>query len=173
MKTFSRVGNNHPLINASKRVCCLVYTSTTNKCDLLPKDTQYQLCSPWPQFGGLDNKQQRITPIISSQTGTLLWQTQNTNNLVTISTSSPIISSDETIYIGYTLFTTNFTNPILGYFVAFNSNGIAKWAFQLDNGDINEQSSSAIGPDGTNYFVVSNNNDNLSYLYVYMKKFNI
>jgi outer membrane protein assembly factor BamB len=166
MKTFSRIGNHHPLVSASKRAgCCLVYPPSTNICDLLPKDTPYQLCSPWPQFGGLDNKQQRRTPIVSSQTGNLLWQSQNTSNLVTISTSSPIISSDGTIYIGYTLFTTNFSNPISGYFTAFNSNGTAKWALQLDNGDINDESSSAIGPDGTNYFVANNDTEGVCYLY--------
>jgi outer membrane protein assembly factor BamB len=163
MKTFSRIGNKHPLVSATITAgCCRVIP---NICELLPKDSPYQLCSPWPQFGGLDNKQQRKTPIISSQTGALLWQSPNTNNLVTISTSSPIISSNGTIYMGYTLFTTNFTNPISSYFTAFNSNGTAKWALQLDNGDINEQSSSAIGPDGTNYFVTNNAKESVNYLY--------
>jgi hypothetical protein len=32
---------------------CLV-SNDNNVCDLLPKNTPYQLCSPWPQFGGLD-----------------------------------------------------------------------------------------------------------------------
>jgi hypothetical protein len=166
MKVFNTLGNKHPQVGATITAgCCRVKPNISSICELLPKDTPYQLCSPWPQFGGLDNKQQRRTPILSSQTGNLLWQTQDTSNLVTSSTSSPIISSDGTIYIGYTLFTTNFSNPISGYFTAFNSNGTAKWALQLDSGDINDQSSSAIGPDGTNYFVANNIVENMCYLY--------
>jgi outer membrane protein assembly factor BamB len=159
MKVFSTLGNKHPYVGSTITAgCCKV--KPISVCSLLPKDTPYQLCSPWPQFGGLDNKQQRRTPIVSSQTGNLLWQTQDTSNLVNISTSSPIISNDWTIYIGYTLFTTIFTNPISGYLTAFNSNWTVKWVFQLDNGDINDESSSAIGPDGTNYFVANNDNEN-------------
>lgn len=138
----------------------------TNICELLPTVTPYQVCSPHPQFGGLYNSQQRRTSIVSSQQGNILWEGQNTSNLVTISTSSPIIANDGTIYIGYNVSeSSDPETPTSQYFTAFNSNGTAKWALQLDGGDINYQSSSAIGPDGTNYFVANNDSDNYCYLY--------
>jgi len=37
----------------------------------LPINTPYQLCSPWPQFGGLDNTNSRNTPILANPTGNL------------------------------------------------------------------------------------------------------
>jgi len=151
-------------IRASKcRQFCPV---KTNVCDLLPTITPYQTCSPHPQFGGLYNNQQRRTPIVSSQQGNILWEGQSTSSLVTISTSSPIIANDGTIYIGYNVSEGDDPEtPTSQYFTAFNSDGTAKWALQLDSGDINEQASSAIGPDGTNYFVASNDTNNFCYLY--------
>lgn len=151
-------------IRASKcRQFCPV---KANVCDILPTITPYQICSPHPQFGGLYNNQQRRTPIVSSQQGNILWEGQNTSSLVTISTSSPIIANDGTIYIGYNVSEgSDPETPTSQYFTAFNSNGTAKWALQLDSGDINDQASSAIGPDGTNYFVAYNETDTFCYLY--------
>ena len=140
-------------------------TPQTNLCLLLPTDTPYQVCSPWPQFGGLSNNQQRRTPITSSQSGNILWQSSNTSNLVTMRTSSPIIANDGTIYIGLIRADETTGEPVACYFAAFNSNGTARWVVPIINGDINDQSSSAIGPDGTNYFVASNDVDNMCYLY--------
>jgi hypothetical protein len=139
--------------------------SEVNPCNLLPTNTPYQVCSPQPQFGGIYNNQQRRTPIVASKNGTIAEGNQATSNLVTSSTSSPIIAADGTIYIGYTQFTTNFTNPINGYFTAYNPNRTVKWSLQLDSGDINGGSSSAIGKNGTNYFVTNNDTTNSSQLY--------
>ena len=159
------VSNRRAQINRAAK--CNPFCPTkmsTDVCSLLPSSTPYQVCSPWPQFGGLFNNQQRRTPIVASQTGNILWQSQNTNNLILITTSSPIIASDGTIYIGYTLFDIN-TNPQASYFAALNSNGTVKWLLQLDARDINARPSSAIGPDGTNYLVANNDIENVPYLY--------
>jgi outer membrane protein assembly factor BamB len=161
-------GKKRSGLNNDRRAYGYSYCNKSNTyvCDLLPSVTPYQICSPQPQFGGLYNNQQRRTPIVSSQEGNILWEGQSTSSLVTISTSSPIIANDGTIYIGYLITHDGEPyQPIGEYFTAFHSNGTAKWALRLDGQDINYQASSAIGADGTNYFVVYNYLDNYCHLY--------
>ena len=73
---------------------------TPSPCSLLPQETSYQLCSPYPQIGGLDNSNSRYTPILGSQTGNVnLLTTLNIPDLNLTGVSSPTIASDGTIYI--------------------------------------------------------------------------
>ena len=110
-------------------------------CSLLPKNTPYQLCSPWPKFGGIYNTNTALSPFISSQKGILYWKSK-TNSLLF---SSPTIASDGTIYIG----STN------GSLYAFNSDGTTKW---ITPPQISAafQSSPTIASDGTIYIGCSN-----------------
>jgi hypothetical protein len=139
-----------------------------NICDLLPKNTPYQVCSPWPQFGGLDNTNSRYTPILASQTGTttLLSVSQNLFQANT----SPTIANDGTIYIGFNVVTpsagpTNPATPTQGYLVAFNSDGSVKWTYQLIKPSYEPRllvyfdgSTPVIGSDGTIYFGTTTDN---------------
>jgi hypothetical protein len=138
-----------------------------NVCNLLPKNTPYQLCSPWPQFGGLDNTNSRYTPILGSQTG-ILKLLNVSDNLFQASTS-PAIASDGTIYIGFNyLGSTNQTRATQGYLFAFNSDGSIKWRYSLINTNslqnptqlyfVFDSSTPAIGKDGTIYFGTTTNN---------------
>jgi len=138
-------------------------------CDLLPKNTPYQVCSPWPQFGGLDNTNSRYTPILASQTGraTLL----NVSQDLFQANTSPAIANDGTIYIGFNVVTpsgghTNPASPTQGYLVAFNNDGSVKWRYKLVKPSSYEgklevyfdSSTPAIGSDGTIYFGTTTNN---------------
>jgi len=155
------------LANDRRAYCypsCNVAPSSINPCDLLPKNTPYQLCSPWPQFGGLDNTNSRFSPILASQTGkpTLL----NVSNNLFQANTSPAIARDGTIYIGFNVIKTidlpNF--PSQGYLVAFNSNGSIKWTYTLINPSPSEvyvyfdYSTPTIGRDGTIYFGTTTSN---------------
>jgi len=143
--TFNRYGVNAP--------------NAPNICDQLPSDTPYQQCSPWPQFGGLQNSNNRYFPIIASQTGNILWQVTSGNLLLI--TTSPIIDKNGLIYIVFVQTDSiEFERPIYSFITAFNPNGTTKWTFKFDNGDINYTSSPAIGPDGTIYILTNNNNNN-------------
>ena len=143
------------LANNRRAYCypsCIVTTIstplTTNGCDLLPKITPYQICSPWPQFGGLDNTNSRYTPILGSQNGNLKLLNTSTNLLVAF--TSPTVASDGTIYIGYSSVDV-YGNPLQGYLVAFNSNGTIKWSYSLLSGDSIIESTQTIGQNGTIY----------------------
>jgi len=141
--------------------------NNNNNCNLLPKDTPYQLCSPWPQFGGLDNTNSRYTPILGSQTGiSKVLYTSDSGQLFQASTS-PAIASDGTIYVGYnTVDTINEigNSYVQGFLVAFNSNGSIKWTFSLPQPDSNNiqsyfnGSTPTIGLDGTIYFGIVTDN---------------
>jgi hypothetical protein len=147
---------------------CLVSNDSNNKitnpCDLLPKITPYQLCSPWPHFGGLDNTNSRYTPILGSQSGNVnLLNT--TNNFYVINTS-PVIASDGTIYVGVNQNSSIINdNPIQGYLFAYNPNGTLKWYYTLQKTLYNpallstfNTSTPTVGSDGTIYFGTGINN---------------
>ena len=70
-----------------------------NPCTLLPKDTPYQECSPWPHLGGIFNNNSRLSPFLGSQTGKLKWKFSPTEPNESFY-GSPAIASDGTIYIG-------------------------------------------------------------------------
>ena len=126
----------------------LYFSTPFNACDLLPTITPYQVCSPWPQFGGLDNSNSRYTPILGSQSGTLNLLSSSTNLFVAF--TSPAISNDGTIYIGYSTVDSQ-GNPSQGYLVAFNGNGSVKWSYSLLPGDTIYESTPAIGANGIIY----------------------
>ena len=146
-----------------------------NPCDLLPKDTPYQLYSPSPQFGGIDNKSSRFIPILASQTGILniLYKTDSTKNFQ--ASTSPAIANDGTIYVGYNSVIPysllNIVSEQQGYLLAFNSNGSVKWTFSLPSStdsSYNVQSyfqgsTPTIGSDGTIYFGITTNNPGNGY----------
>ena len=99
-------------------------------CSLLPQETPYQLCSPWPQIGGLDNLNSRYTPILGSQSGNVnLLQTLDIPDISFV--SSPTIASDGTIYICFNIGQEN----IQGFIISFNGNGTIKWSYTLIPGD--------------------------------------
>lgn len=120
--------------------------------ELLPNTTPYQLYSPWPQFGGLDNTNSRYTPVLATQTGVYNFLNSTSNFYMT--NTSPTIANDGTIYIGENQMDPNnpFGSPLQGYLVAYNPNGTVKWQYQLGSGDIFFQSTPIIGADGTIYF---------------------
>lgn len=90
---------------------------------LLPRDTPYQVCSPFPFWGGLYNNNSRLSPFVGSQNGNLKWSktidhAPNAPNVV----CSPNISKDGTIYI------TDIEN---GYLYAISKDGNIKWGIDL------------------------------------------
>jgi len=134
-----------------------------NVCDILPKNTPYQLCSSWPQFGGLDNTNSRYTPILVSPTGNVNLL-NSTNNFYVINTS-PAIARDGTIYVGVNQVDPTNGNPIQGYLFAYNPDGTFKWIYKLQKPNYNaallpvfDSSTPAIGSDGTIYFGTTINN---------------
>lgn len=135
---------------------------TPSPCSLLPQETPYQLCSPWPQIGGLDNSNSRYTPIIGSQTGNV--NLLKTIDLIILNVSSPTIASDGTIYICINSIGTD--KNIQGFIISFYSNGTIKWTYTLIPGDIftvfsiNNVASPTIGKDGILYV-----GSNLGYVY--------
>jgi len=136
---------------------CKISQVTNNVCDKLPKNTSYQLCSPWPQFGGLDNTNSRYTPILASPTGNVNLL-NSTNNFYVINTS-PAIASDGTIYVGVNQVDPTNGNPIQGYLFAYNPDGSFKWIYTLQKPNYNpallpvfNSSTPTIGSDGTIYF---------------------
>jgi outer membrane protein assembly factor BamB len=140
-------------------------TNTSNVCNLLPSDTPYKLCSPWPQFGGLYNSNSRYTPILSSQSGNILWQSQSGDKIMILS-SSPIISNDGSIYIvAGNVSSSDLETTTDSFITSFSSNGSINWGLGFDIGDINYQSSPVIGPDGTIYVLTFNDTANSCYLY--------
>lgn len=140
-------------------------------CSLLPKNSSYQLCSPWPQFGGLDNTNSRYTPILGSQTGNLnllnngstILNSESSTKFFVASTS-PVIAKDGTIYIGYNSIDKLDTSNLQGYLVAFYSDGYVKWIYKLINPDTSlfyvyfDSFTPAIGSDGIIYFGTTTNN---------------
>jgi len=107
-------------------------TPIPNPCSLLPRETPYQLCSPFPQIGGLDNLNSRYIPLIGSQTGNInVLQSLDTLS-VFIANSSPTIASDGTIYICVNI---QELSDIQGYIISFTSNGTIKWTYKLLGGD--------------------------------------
>ena len=132
--------------------------SYNNTCSsLLPRVTPYQVCSPFPFWGGLYNNNRRLSPFVGSQNGNLKWsKTIFSSNS---SYSSPIISKDGTIYI------TDYSNS---YLYAVNKDGIQKWSLNLSNNGISQFSCSVtIGNNNTIYLsslgTIYAINDNTSY----------
>ena len=117
-----------------------------NPCLLLPSVTPYQVCSPWPQIGGLYNSNSGYSPFIAKYNNP---PTSATMNIYQMNTSMTI-AKDGTIYVIGFYYNPD-TSPNTGLF-AFNSNGSSKWTspFQL-NGN-SQGSAPTIGPDGTIYF---------------------
>ena len=104
---------------------------TPNQCSLLPRETPYQLCSPFPQIGGLDNLNSRYIPLIGSQTGNInVLQTLDISEITAI--SPPTIASDGTIYI---CINKRESGDPQGYIISFTSNGTIKWTYKLLGGD--------------------------------------
>jgi len=64
---------------------------------LLPKDTGYEVCSPWPHSGGVYSTNTRLSPLRGPQKGDkIAWTFTNPNDSPFIST--PVIAADGTIY---------------------------------------------------------------------------
>jgi len=122
-----------------------------NPCKLLPTTTTYQVCSPWPQFGGLDNTNSRYSPILASQKGNLnLLRTSI--EFLSVATS-PVVAADGTIYIGYNVVDPNNLNVnVQGVLFAFYSTGTIKWFSQLNLNDTFNGSTPVIAPNGYIYF---------------------
>jgi hypothetical protein len=156
------------LANDRRAYCyskCQVPQPPNSVCDILPKNTPYQICSPWPQFGGLDNTNCRQTSISASSNGNV-HLLSTTNNSYVINTS-PAIASDGTIYVGVNqvTYSDGLTTPIQGYLFAYNPNGTLKWTYMLQKPAYNtallsvfNSSTPAIGNDGTIYFGTEVNN---------------
>ena len=107
-------------------------TPTPNPCSLLPRETPYQLCSPFPQIGGLDNLNSRYIPLIGSQSGNInVLQGLDISEVVL--NSPPTIASDGTIYVCINKLE---TSDLQGYIISFSSNGSIKWTYKLLGGDI-------------------------------------
>jgi hypothetical protein len=122
-----------------------------NVCDSLPNNTPYQLCSPWPQFGGSDNTNSRYIPLLASQTGNI--SLLNSSNHFYVINTSLTIAKDGTIYAGLNqVDPSNFFNNLQGFLIAFNENGSIQWQYSLDSSDTFIQSTPTIGSDGTIYF---------------------
>jgi len=119
----------------------------------------YQANSPWPENGGLNNFQTRLSPFLGSQTGTLLWSTTPIEDY--IPATNPVISGDGTIYLIF------YVRSLANYiFASLNpQNGNIILSTQLILGDYiyaNFFTSPAIGIDGTIYIATENN-----YLYAF------
>lgn len=132
--------------------------SYNNTCSsLLPRVTPYQVCSPFPFWGGLYNNNRRLSPFVGSENGNLKWS--KTVFSSSSSYSSPIISKDGTIYI------TDYTN---GYLYAVNKNGTQNWSLNLSSAGVSQFSCSVtIGNNNTIYLSSGESiyaiNDNGSY----------
>jgi len=113
------------------------YPNQTNRfCPLLPRDTPYQLCSPWSHFGGIYNTNNRVSPFQGPTTGNLKYPVKNFSNEA--ATTSPIIDSDGTVYfftIGY-----NINNNQGCFLHAVKSDGTEKWKplFFINQANISE-----------------------------------
>jgi outer membrane protein assembly factor BamB len=123
------------------------FDSLPDPCPRLPINN-YQKCSPWPHFGGLDNTNSRLSYILGAQEGNVTILDISTKYFYCATSSS--VSSDGTIFAGYNLL--NLYNNPLGYLVACNSNGKIKWFYKLVNEDFFLKSSPTIGPNGIIYF---------------------
>jgi len=128
-----------------------------NPCPLLPEITPYQVCSPWPQVGGIYNNNNRRSPFLGSQTNNVKWQISlNYGDDGTIIKSSPIIDKNNTIYISTY---NNDTGYAVGVLYAIND-GIIKWSLSLSD-TVNSISllNMSIGSDGTIYTCSENQNN--------------
>jgi hypothetical protein len=117
-----------------------------NPCLLLPTITPYQICSPWPQVGGLYNSNSGYSPFIAKYKNPPVSVNLNIFQINT----SMTIAKDGTIYvIGYYMPSSD--APYTGLF-AFNSDGSTKWTSPYQLQGASEGSAPSIGPDGTIYF---------------------
>jgi outer membrane protein assembly factor BamB len=106
--------------------------SYNNTCSLLlPRVTPYQVCSPFPFWGGLYNNNRRLSPFVGSENGNQKWRKTIFNS--SSSYTCPIISKDGTIYI------TDYTN---GYLYAVNKNGTQNWSLNLSSAGVSQFSCS-------------------------------
>jgi len=107
----------------------------TEECSiLLPRDTQYQVCSPFPFWGGLYNNNRRLSPFIGSKIGNLKWSTTLPSSVNIYYT--PVISKDGTIYVA------DADNNLL---YAVSKNGNIKWSLSLPLNNIALFSNITIG----------------------------
>jgi len=111
------------------------------ECPLLPHSTPYQLCSPWPQAGGLYNSNSGYSPFVAKY-GTP--PSSINMNIFQINTSMTIAKNGTIYVIGY-------TGTSTGLF-ALNSDGSNKWTSPYLLNGSSEGSAPTIGPDGTIYF---------------------
>lgn len=105
--------------------------------------------SQWPRDSH-DNQNTGQSQYLGPQNNTTKWN--HTFNELEQIASSPIIGPDGTIYLG-----TNYQNGIL---YAFNSNGIVKWNYTINDGVLNRITSTpAVASDGTIYLAAQFDDD--------------
>jgi hypothetical protein len=126
-----------------------VTPSNTTCSALLPQDTPYQVCSPFPFWGGLYSNNRRLSPFVGSQNGNQKWsKTIDYAPDTPYVFCSPIISKDGTIYI---------TDTSNSYLYAISKEGIIKWGIDLSEYGISLLVNSVtIGKNNTIYI---NSND--------------
>ena len=119
---MTRLGKKHPLVSSVPKSyscgnCRPYIPPSKSDCDLLPQDTQYQLCSPYPHFAGLYNSNTRASPFSVDPLCTIRQNSTNNsgsckpNDFTSFFTSdsSPIIDASGNVY--YTTYFDALTDP--------------------------------------------------------------
>ena len=162
-----RLGNKSPYVTSTPRSfnCGYCYKPTPtpkplDKCPLLPKDTPYQLCSPWPQNGGIYNTNTRLSPFPVSPNASLFRQSPfDGGTIISFAAglifranfnNTPIIDKDGNIYITSTVsLESGGALQKNGLFIVTDKNGTITNQFDLIGQPVG---ASCIGSDGFVYF---------------------
>ena len=133
-----------------------------DNCPKLPKDTPYQVCSPWPQFGGGThlNQNWRSSPFFANLNGTL--KNMETADSGDFFSSSPVIDSNGVIYC----FSGNDTTQT-GSLYSYTTRTGLKNMGTADAGDF-FTSSPVIDSNGVIYCFSGNNTTQTGSLYTYV-----
>jgi hypothetical protein len=146
--------NLNAMLNIKKQASFCKCDVVINHCLLLPTNTPYQVCSPWPHFGGLDNTNARYTPLTSTQNGNTLLTLNATAPFFSI-VSSPTLDSSDTIYVAVNeVNADNIGQEVQGFLCAYSKNGSLKWRLKLQTSDYVGECSPTVGKTG-NIFIAS------------------
>ena len=154
-RKFNYCNLTAPDLNVAFR--CTFDLPYKNTCENLLKYA-YQLGSPWPHFGGTNNTNSRLTPIIGSKLE-LPPSPIHTNITYHIGVTSSSIDAVGAIYTGINIMSyqeiDNYFIPTKGYLQKLDRFGIIEWIYELDEEDYFLKSTPAIGQNNIVYFATA------------------
>jgi hypothetical protein len=129
-------------------------------CPLLPKNTGYETCSPWPQSGGIFSSNTRLSPFNGPHNFNNDPSTFNNPDHLSLNTT-PVIAADGTIYVC----SGNNYGIYENYLYAINPNLTLKWKSRMFPS--NNFLHVAISKNGIVWVALNNANNNSDILYAF------